>query len=97
MARRVTEKDIVKINRLYKKIGTYAGVARETGFSPSTVKRYVIPDFHEVDIKKKVHKDAIAKEGDWEEKLKGYTFAELCLLNLEETDELIELRKELMC
>lgn len=39
--KRLTEQDIQNIRDLYSKIGTYAGVARETGFSASTVKKYV--------------------------------------------------------
>ena len=38
---------IKRINELYRKDGTYARVARETGFSPSTVKKYVIQDSNE--------------------------------------------------
>ena len=41
----VTEIDIQKMNELYLSIGTYAGVAREVGFSPSTVKRYIVPSY----------------------------------------------------
>lgn len=45
MANRVTQEDIIKINELYIKYKTYAEVARQTGFSPSTVKKYVVPNF----------------------------------------------------
>lgn len=41
MARRVTPEDITKFHELYARLGTYAAVARETGFSASTVGRYV--------------------------------------------------------
>ena len=44
-AKRVQADDIVKMNELYKVIGTYAGVAREVGFSAGTVKRYIIADY----------------------------------------------------
>lgn len=43
--RRVQERDIILINEAYAEIGTYAGAARATGWSPSTVKRYVIQDY----------------------------------------------------
>lgn len=36
---RVTKDDVIKINELYLKHKTYAAVARETGFAPSTVKK----------------------------------------------------------
>lgn len=45
MANRVTENDKIKINELYVKLKTYAAVARETGFSASTVKKYVVPGY----------------------------------------------------
>lgn len=41
MAQMTTE-GIKRINELYRKYGTYAKVARETGYSPSTVKKYVV-------------------------------------------------------
>ena len=48
MARRVTDRDIKLMNELYVKYGTYAAVAREVGFAPSTVKRYITPNYQPV-------------------------------------------------
>lgn len=45
MAKRVLEKDVIEFNELYLKYRTYAEVARQTGFSPSTIKRYIIPEY----------------------------------------------------
>ena len=45
MANKVTNEDILRINELYYKYKVYAQVARETGFSASTVKKYVIPNW----------------------------------------------------
>ena len=45
MAKRVTSEDIININEWYLEIKTYAGVARELGFSPSTIKKYVDPQY----------------------------------------------------
>lgn len=45
MPKKVTQDEIVRMNDLYLVIGTYSGVARETGRSPSTVKRYIISDY----------------------------------------------------
>lgn len=42
MASRVTSEDIIKINEVYFRLGTYAATARETGFAASTVKKYII-------------------------------------------------------
>lgn len=42
---RVTKEDIKNINELYLKFGVKAKVARELGFSPATVSKYIIPDY----------------------------------------------------
>ena len=48
MAKRVTQEDIININELYLKLKTKAAVARETGFSVSTVSKYIITDYKSV-------------------------------------------------
>lgn len=45
MANKITQEQIIEMNKLYLKIKTYAGVARKIGVSPGTVKKYIIPDF----------------------------------------------------
>lgn len=47
MAKAVGQETIIKINDLYLEIGTYAGVSRALGGSPSptTVKKYIIPGY----------------------------------------------------
>lgn len=40
-APRVTPKEIVEMQRLYRELGTYAAVARKMKRSPETVARYV--------------------------------------------------------
>lgn len=55
MASKVTQEDIINMNELYLKYKTYAEVARQTGFSPSTVKKYIVPNFvsqEKLEIKK---------------------------------------------
>jgi bisphosphoglycerate-independent phosphoglycerate mutase (AlkP superfamily) len=42
---KVAQADIENFNKLYLKYKTYAEVARQTGFSPSTIKKYIIKDF----------------------------------------------------
>lgn len=51
MASKVTNEDILRINELYYKHKVYAEVARQTGFSASTVKKYVIPGWKPVESK----------------------------------------------
>ena len=45
MANKITEEDILNINKAYLELKTYSGVARKLGFSPATVKKYIIPNF----------------------------------------------------
>ena len=45
MARRVTEKDIKEMNEAYLICKSYSGVAEATGWSTSTVRKYIIPDY----------------------------------------------------
>lgn len=40
-AKHITPEEIVEMIRLYKKLGTYAAVAREVGRSASSVSKYV--------------------------------------------------------
>ena len=40
-APRITPKEIIEMQRLYRKLGTYAAVAREVGRSASSVSKYV--------------------------------------------------------
>ena len=43
--KRVTQEDIVLMNEAYLACGTLSGAAKATGWSASTVKKYLIPDF----------------------------------------------------
>lgn len=91
---RVTDEDKVLINLIYLETGTYAETARRTGFSPSTVKKYIIPNFVPVDsTEKKTFSlndlpDDIIKLPE--------NLGRLCTLSFEEIEELEEFRKELM-
>lgn len=42
---RVSEQEIIKMNELYLEYHTYAAVAREVGRAPSTVKKYIDPNY----------------------------------------------------
>ena len=50
---KVTQEMIIQMNELYLDIKTYAGVARVVGVSPSTVKRYITPNFQNVESKRR--------------------------------------------
>lgn len=42
---RVSQDEIIKMNELYLEYGTYSAVAREVGRAPSTVKKYIDPNY----------------------------------------------------
>ena len=91
---RVTDEDKILINQIYLEVGTYAETARRTGFSPSTVKKYIIPNFIPVDtIEKKTFSlddlpDGVIKLPE--------NLGRLCTLSFNEIEELKDFRKELM-
>lgn len=45
MATRITAEQIEKINLAYLQCGTYTGAARAAGVSPSTAKKYIVPNY----------------------------------------------------
>lgn len=45
MATRITAEQIEKINLAYLQCGTYTGAAKAAGVSPSTAKKYIIPNY----------------------------------------------------
>ena len=97
MASKVTQEHIININELYIKHKTYAAVARETGFAPSTVKKYVIPGYIPQDkIEKKIFtEDQIPESLDYS-LFKGFdNWAPLCKLTDAELIEIKELWKEI--
>lgn len=90
----VTNEDIKEMNRLYLELKTYAAVARKTGFSPSTVKKYIDPNYTIVNEENIIHfnrplpefNSEIFRTNDW---------GRLCELSDEEVEEIKELWKEL--
>lgn len=46
---KVTNDEIIKMNELYLIYHTYSAVAKEVGRAPSTVKRYIDPNYVHVD------------------------------------------------
>lgn len=93
MGRKVTDKDIYEINCAYLKCGTYSGAARETGWSPNTIKKYIVKDFKpEVEIKEKFTLEALGKVEPKEEN----SLFEFLTLSEEEKEEMKELWNELV-
>lgn len=98
MASKVTNEDILRINELYYKHKVYAEVARQTGFSASTVKKYVIPGWEPVDVENIIHFD-VAQLPDFQVAIKIFrgidNYGTLCVLTDYEKEQIKELWKEM--
>ena len=96
MANRVTSEDILRMNEIYYKTHVFAEVARQTGFSASTVRKYV-----DVNWKPVVTENIIRFELSQIPEFDGSIFrgidnyGELCVLTEQEKEEMKELCKEL--
>ena len=96
MASKVTEQDKIKMNELYLELRTYAAVARETGFSASTVKKYIIPNYvsvENIEIKK-FDKEIPADFLPYP--VSGLAWSQLLTVSPQEWEEIEELRKEIL-
>ena len=96
MATKVTNEDIIRMNEIYYKVHTYAETARQTGFSASTVKKYIIPNWQPVEQQNIVRfewveipdfDDGIFRDVD--------NYGDLCVLTEGEQQEIKELWREL--
>lgn len=91
--KRLTVEDIKNINEVYKRVGSYAETARQTGFAPTTVKKYVDPDYVIEPFKGKKF------EGELQEfdpaQFMTRDWNKLCELNEAEREELKDLWEEL--
>ena len=99
MGRLIVDNDlIIKMNELYLQIGTYAGVSRVLGGSPSasTVKKYIIPGYKpQAEVTKiSFSWDDVPKAKDIE--LKYSDFGDLCELAATEIAEIEKLWEELL-
>jgi hypothetical protein len=98
MATKVTNEDILRINELYYKHKTYAEVARQTGFSASTVKKYVIKDWAPIN-KENISQFDLSNLVDFEKIAPTFhnkeNLGEMCVLTECEQQEIRELWKEL--
>ena len=96
MANKVTSEDILRINEIYYKTGVYAETARQTGFSASTVKKYVIKDWKPVAVEN-IIKFELSQIPEFDGSIfKGIdNYGDLCVLTEREKEEMIELWREL--
>ncbi len=96
MANRVTSEDILHINEIYYKTGVYAETARQTGFSASTVKKYVIPGWKPVTTENIIRFE-LNQIPEFDGSIfKGVdNYGDLCVLTEREKEEMIKLWEEL--
>lgn len=90
----ITNKDIKEINKLYLELKTYAAVARKTGFSPATVKKYIIDGYSVVDEDSILRFNRPLPEFD-STMFRGNDWGDLCMLSDEEVAEVKKLWDEL--
>lgn len=90
----ITNKDVQEINRLYLELKTYAAVARKTGFSPATVKKYIISDFTLVDESTFIRFDRPLPEFD-SKMFRTDDWGPLCVLSDDEIEEVKQLWNEI--
>lgn len=96
MAKKVTPEDIIQFNELYFKLKTYAAVARETGFSASTVSKYVDKNWRPISKESVIRFKAEDLPEFSTEMFRGVrNYGDLCVLSEEEKKEIQELWKEL--
>ena len=86
--RKVSKEDIIQMNELYQKLGSYAAVAREVGFSASTVSKYVDKNYKKVDEAKIIRYQGDLPEFVVEEVCAYENLGDFCILDDEEEAEL---------
>ena len=97
MANKITNEDIININKVYLRVGTYAAAARELGFSAGTVKKYIIPGFKFVDESSiKPFDPSTLKDFDPNEFDDVEDFGDICEYSDEETAQVKDLWKEML-
>lgn len=96
MASRVTSEDILRMNEIYYKSRVFAEVARQTGFSASTVRKYVDTKWKPVESENIIRFD-MAQLPDFDISIfrEIQNFGDLCVLTEREQQEIKEFWKEL--
>ena len=93
---RVTSEDILRMNEIYYKTRVFAEVARQTGFSASTVRKYVDVNWKPIELDKIIKFDLNnLPEFDTTPFKHVSDYGAMCILDDEEIDQIRELWKEL--
>ena len=94
---RVTSEDILCMNEIYYKTHVFAEVARQTGFSASTVRKYVDVNWKPIENEDIIKFDINDLPEFDTTCFKGIeNYGDLCVLTEREQDEMKELLKELV-
>lgn len=97
MANRVTSEDILRMNEIYYKTHVFAEVARQTGFSASTVRKYVDVNWKPIENENIIKFDMNDLPEFDTTYFKGIeNYGDLCVLTEREQNEMKELLKELV-
>ena len=93
---RVTSEDILRMNEIYYKTHVFAEVARQTGFSASTVRKYVDTKWTPV-VNENIIRFEMKDLPEFDTTcFKGVeNYGDLCVLTEREQEEMKELSKEL--
>ena len=96
--KRVATEDILQMNSLYFQYKNFAEVARQTGFSASTVRKYVDTKWTPV-VSEEIITFNMKDIPDFKESAKCFrgvdNYGDLCVLSEEEKAEIKELWREL--
>lgn len=94
---RVTSEDILRMNEIFYKTHVFAEVARQTGFSASTVRKYVDVNWKPIENENIIKFDMNDLPEFDTTCFKGIeNYGDLCVLTEREQDEMKELLKELV-
>ena len=97
MARKVTTDDIKRFNELYYELQSYAEVARRTGWSASTISKYIDKNYKPVVVEniKRFDLKTDLPEFSTSMFMTVENLGELCVLTDDEYAEMVELWEEL--
>ena len=97
MAHKVTTDDIKQFNELYYELQSYAEVARRTGWSASTVSKYIDKNYKPIVVEniKKFDLKTDLPEFSTSMFISVENLGELCVLTEDEYAEMVELWEEL--
>lgn len=97
MANRVTSEDILRMNEIYYKTRVFAEVARQTGFSASTVRKYVDTKWKPVE-QKNIRRFTLELLPEFDRSIfkEVDNYGDLCVLSDHEQQEIRELWEELV-